>query len=215
MRTKLILLAAVSSLTSLASPAQAGVFFTNATGLTSPASTLTFSEVPLADGTLITTQFAGSGVTFNNAVLNSQDGILPRDYAGNFQMNTQPFSDLLITFGSTVTDAAFQLVTNPGNSTVNVFLGSTLVDSTTFNASAVIGSSASFYGYTNALFDSVRIVAPGSRALLIDNVQFNAAAVGPMPGVPEPATWAMMILGFGVIAAGMRRSRRKVDFALT
>jgi hypothetical protein len=31
--------------------------------------------------------------------------------------------------------------------------------------------------------------------------------------VPEPATWAMMILGFGVIGAGMRRRRVNVSFA--
>lgn len=28
-------------------------------------------------------------------------------------------------------------------------------------------------------------------------------------GVPEPATWAMLILGFGVIGAGMRQPRRR------
>ncbi|RIK47675.1 MAG: hypothetical protein DCC57_14050, partial [Chloroflexi bacterium] len=29
------------------------------------------------------------------------------------------------------------------------------------------------------------------------------------PTVPEPATWAMMILGFGVIGAAIRRQRRQ------
>jgi hypothetical protein len=29
------------------------------------------------------------------------------------------------------------------------------------------------------------------------------------PGVPEPATWAMMLMGFGVAGAALRRSRRK------
>jgi len=28
------------------------------------------------------------------------------------------------------------------------------------------------------------------------------------PAVPEPATWAMMILGFGGIGMAMRRARR-------
>ena len=31
----------------------------------------------------------------------------------------------------------------------------------------------------------------------------------PVPGVPEPATWALMLLGFGLLA-GMRRLRRLV-----
>jgi len=32
-------------------------------------------------------------------------------------------------------------------------------------------------------------------------------------GVPEPATWAMMIGGFGIIAGSLRRRRVKVSFA--
>jgi hypothetical protein len=32
---------------------------------------------------------------------------------------------------------------------------------------------------------------------------------GDPPGVPEPATWAMMLLGFGVAGTALRRSRRK------
>ena len=35
----------------------------------------------------------------------------------------------------------------------------------------------------------------------------------PDPGVPEPATWAMMLGGFGLAGAAMRRSRAKVSFA--
>ncbi|MFA7603765.1 MAG: PEPxxWA-CTERM sorting domain-containing protein [Novosphingobium sp.] len=35
----------------------------------------------------------------------------------------------------------------------------------------------------------------------------------PTTAVPEPATWLMMILGFGAIASGMRRKTRAVRFA--
>ncbi|RYY11664.1 MAG: PEP-CTERM sorting domain-containing protein, partial [Alphaproteobacteria bacterium] len=31
--------------------------------------------------------------------------------------------------------------------------------------------------------------------------------------VPEPMTWAMMILGFGVVGASMRRRSVRVSFA--
>lgn len=39
----------------------------------------------------------------------------------------------------------------------------------------------------------------------------NAAlyTTGAPPSVPEPATWGMMLLGFGVAGAALRRSRRK------
>jgi hypothetical protein len=32
---------------------------------------------------------------------------------------------------------------------------------------------------------------------------------GGTPPVPEPATWAMMLLGFGAAGTAMRRSRRR------
>ena len=42
----------------------------------------------------------------------------------------------------------------------------------------------------------------------------NLTPVTPPSGaVPEPATWAMMILGFGLVGAGMRRRRVRVAFA--
>lgn len=44
-------------------------------------------------------------------------------------------------------------------------------------------------------------------------VNFVAAYGGPGP-IPEPATWAMMLAGFGLVGAGMRRNRAKVTLAL-
>ena len=37
----------------------------------------------------------------------------------------------------------------------------------------------------------------------------NAYIFSSAPGVPEPATWAMMLLGFGGIGMAMRRRRSK------
>lgn len=45
-----------------------------------------------------------------------------------------------------------------------------------------------------------------------DNITLGAAIPGG-GGVPEPATWAMLITGFGAIGAAMRVRRRKVTFA--
>jgi len=51
--------------------------------------------------------------------------------------------------------------------------------------------------------------------ITLDNVQgFSNAALyttEPHPGVPEPSTWAMMLLGFGAAGVAMRRSRRKTQ----
>lgn len=40
--------------------------------------------------------------------------------------------------------------------------------------------------------------------------QFRVEGVSDAPAVPEPATWAMMLIGFGGVGFQMRRHRRKV-----
>ena len=45
---------------------------------------------------------------------------------------------------------------------------------------------------------------PGASGFLVGDV-----GVGPIGGgVPEPAAWSLMILGFGAIGASVRRRRR-------
>lgn len=59
--------------------------------------------------------------------------------------------------------------------------------------------------------NNVRLSLPGqSDALSLVVVQFNlpVGAAPPMPGVPEPSTWAMLISGFGLVGAALRGRRR-------
>lgn len=44
----------------------------------------------------------------------------------------------------------------------------------------------------------------------ISHLSFYNGAGGAVPGVPEPATWAVMIAGFGLAGAAMRRRRALV-----
>ena len=57
----------------------------------------------------------------------------------------------------------------------------------------------------------------GADFVTLDNVQGFSNAVlyttGNPPAVPEPATWAMMLLGFGAAGTAMRRSRRTAQLA--
>ncbi len=48
----------------------------------------------------------------------------------------------------------------------------------------------------------------GSMAGIDATIDFTPSTIGGGGGVPEPATWAMMILGFGLVG-GMTRSRRR------
>lgn len=76
-----------------------------------------------------------------------------------------------------------------------------------------------WYGFSGATFDEVRVQSNiisypydwnpshGDDALVLDNISVHA--------VPEPASWALMMVGLGVVGSMMRRSRpsRRVAFA--
>ena len=51
--------------------------------------------------------------------------------------------------------------------------------------------------------DTNQNLGPGVQ---LDNVRFNESTV-PTTGVPEPASWALMIVGFGFAGVAMRRRR--------
>ena len=55
-------------------------------------------------------------------------------------------------------------------------------------------------GTAGELFTSVTFSSTGN-SFEVDNLAVGGA-------VPEPATWAMMIVGFGLVGGAMRRSRK-------
>ena len=63
------------------------------------------------------------------------------------------------------------------------------------------GGNTLYTGYATVISDG-----DGNVGGLIDSITFEAAAV---PAVPEPSTWAMMILGLGLVGSEMRRRRRQ------
>jgi len=61
--------------------------------------------------------------------------------------------------------------------------------------------------FKTGTFALTQFAGAGQYSLTITNL--DAAA----PAVPEPATWAMLISGFGLVGASMRRRRAVVRFA--
>lgn len=55
-------------------------------------------------------------------------------------------------------------------------------------------------------------VGGSDHGMAVDNLSITASLVPVSGAVPEPSTWAMMILGFGMVGAGLR-NRRKLAFA--
>ena len=58
-----------------------------------------------------------------------------------------------------------------------------------------------FTSNSNQLLTRVQLGSVNQNALEVDNLSRTAA-------VPEPATWGLMLMGFGLVGAGMRSRRR-------
>ena len=59
--------------------------------------------------------------------------------------------------------------------------------------------SAFFAGPLTLVFDGIGNASPS-----VDNVRLTTRAIA-ASAVPEPATWTMMLAGFGLVGFGMRR----------
>lgn len=91
--------------------------------------------------------------------------------------------------------------------------GQAVTASTNFGGSPdtfAIGRNATFDSYFSGLIDNVFVY---DTALTADQVGALRSTGFPSPqspvaAVPEPGTWAMMILGFGFVGSTMRRGRK-------
>ena len=144
--------------------------------------------------------------TVGNGLLALASSSTQQSYlAGSFSTNVDSLS---LFFGNDDTCCS-----QPSDVAVlRTYLGTTLVGTTTVspNFNDVIDQSISFSGMT---FDNFTFSYETSSGALddltevVDNITFNTVS-----GVPEPATWAMMLAGFGAIGFVMRRdTRRRAD----
>jgi hypothetical protein len=171
----------------------------NTFGLAAPAYTVTFDEAVVADGTLVTSEFAAWGVTLSPGLrYNSQGPAAFPGITGNYVGNNGPccINPFSIMFGGGITAAAFGVATNPATSIFEArYLGG-LVES--FSAATSFDGSTNYYfGFTGITFDEIRVTVGGDGMMLIDNVQLGV--------VPEPATYALMLAGIAGLGLFARR----------
>jgi hypothetical protein len=101
----------------------------------------------------------------------------------------------------------YYLLANSGLS-ANLFSNYTLLANTESQKT----SDDTNYLLSGDVFDAMMIKVTTPNAYLFEFKQNSydpALVVNPLGGVPEPATWAMMLLGFAGIGAVLRRSRRR------
>jgi len=180
---------------------------TNSTGLVAPQHTITFSEVPLADGTVLTSQYAALGVTFAGLYVDSDFVIFSG--ASNYPACsvgcgiTGPFD---IFFSSPVSAAALRVFTVTGTTGFQALLNGTLVDS--FAAQTVLLTSPpftpAFFGFQGVTFNQIHVIPVGGTAgANIDNIQFNVVPTA----VPEPASLLLLATGLTAVAIRVRARR--------
>jgi hypothetical protein len=150
------------------------------------------------------TATAGAGGTFSGAFKNT--GIAAGEFSDTFTF-TLPTSGL----GSgTVTTS----VTDLGSVNDLDFT------SVTINGFAALLTKTNEGRFEVAFVNNVPIVAGELNRLVVNGLSRGNGAYGGQAtftpvnsAVPEPATWAMMIMGFGVVGYAMRRRRTAVRFS--
>ncbi len=122
---------------------------------------------------------------------------------GNTNVTTSPFSR---TFNFTTATAGNLLadISNTGRGMTNIDFSSVTIDGVEF--SILLGPATqtefrTFDGFIGAGVHNLFVSGTsGGNASYVGNLSFGA--------VPEPATWAFMIFGFGAIGGAMRRQRK-------
>ena len=173
------------------------------------------SPINIAPGVSVT--FAGadpvlSGIT-TNAALDIGFNTTPAGsqflrFIPNFNEPgsiTFSFANPVSAFGGYLTSVESSF----GTTTVTFFDGSNQL----FPITGPTGANTQFWGVTDAgrSFSSITFneipAASGRDGLGFDDLYF---AIAPSTGaVPEPSTWAMMLLGFGFIGGAMRGAKRR------
>lgn len=190
-------------------------FMLSATGASAATTVIT----PCPAGSLVCMAAQPAGTTFSVTGGNPMSGTDPLTASiGHNGIATGDFTDLfqfrigtegqgLIGTGSgSVITFLFGDVANVDFT--NVFVNNGMADffatvsGTTANSVTITGVPI-FGGATNTLHVGGTVLANNGT----NGIGSYGGALGFTPAVPEPATWGMMLLGFGVMGASLRRRR--------
>jgi hypothetical protein len=180
---------------------------------TANAATINFGS--FTAGTVLTNQVAGltfsmsGGPTTATAPIVGYgyfDAVLSLNNSGNFGSGTDGYptgATVTIDFASAVSGVSFTF-NNYGNNTGNDSIYQA------FDAANALISSGSLANVNG--FSLVNGAGSGIKSLVISNGSgggynwiYGVGELSYNGGVPEPAAWAMMLAGFGLVGAAMRR----------
>ena len=152
-----------------------------------------------------------NALTYYNAAY-LQDGPLSRivNATGNDFGGTNVSTTFRTTFSLVGYDFANATISGQtlSDNSLSIFLNGNLLSSATgFTSLTPFGTSAQFFNGGLNLLDFVLFNESGPTAFQVSGLTVTAAALDVVPptgAVPEPATWAMLVIGFGLVGATMR-----------
>jgi len=78
-----------------------------------------------------------------------------------------------------------------------------------------------YYNFVGAIdssntFNTVSFYGDGLGEYLVagGTIRYGTVDIGSVPAVPEPSTWAMLLIGFGSIGGAMRRKRKQQELTV-
>jgi hypothetical protein len=190
-------------LASLATPAAAtlqievfdnGLLIDNVTGITTGAASLTANDANFAN---ITINAQGSPILPNADLASvTLDATAAAGFAGSHELTIDVLQSDITGRGNTLSTFTVNgLVNDPGPTTESTFAGGGLLASHTFPVALLDGSAGP--------------ISAAAGAFTSDETQFAVDFTAPRQsfggsiqlttGVPEPSTWAMMLVGFGLL----------------
>jgi PEP-CTERM motif len=180
--------------------AQATIINFDDQGLTGPSTPSGVAPVSVTAG--------GDTVNFSNGQILTNETFLPAD-------ETSVYYNSYFTPGSTGAAMTVTFSAPVVNFFLNLYNGEVYTDSFTVSDNAGHSTTVSIPSNGNGGLSLISFPATGNIITItttdanydysIDDIGFNQ----PTPGVPEPATWAMFLVGFGGIGLMMRNARRK------
>jgi hypothetical protein len=125
---------------------------------------------------------------------------------GTYAITTNGNEDIVGTLNIPATSLGFNIFLNDSPGTLAFFNGDTLLATLLFDSPVDPGNNVAFAGiFSSDGVTSFRWTATNGQ--IVDTGIDNIYA-GPVSDVPEPSTWAMMLLGFAAIGATLRRKHR-------
>jgi hypothetical protein len=224
MKFRGLMIAAAAAVVFATTPTQAAVTFHTTLGsfqaaTINPQATETFETAPRGSSTWYPNGYTGNGfiVVGNDSYTVTADSQIPGsqswyDWGSGDSLLYGPGGTATFYFVQPVTAFSLDLATfmnSAGNSTGTVAVAG---DGFSTTVNTAYNPTRTFFGLTSDVgLSSFTLKAAGTAYGLADN--FALASIIPTAAVPEPAAWAMMLVGFGLVGRAARYRHRRSTMA--